>query len=154
MRLSLSSPVGCTADPARRRYALFIRIARRVYAATVYSTLVHTEMSLADIDRCAEPGPFSAMHLLRYRLMSGNVRKAHRPYDKRPWTLVLLYFLFICLLANIGNFLYGRTVIISALNVPQVRLVSRCFSKLSLVDFLNDSSHRTAPGTRSRSSAS
>ncbi|KAH9816382.1 hypothetical protein DFH28DRAFT_891120 [Melampsora americana] len=100
-------------------YVLLVRIGKKVYNAVVFSTLIHSDVALNELDRFAEPGPISALQLLRYRFLSDSMSRSNRPYDKRPWSIYILYFLLIVTFSQAGSFLYGRTVLISSTTQPQ-----------------------------------
>ncbi|EGG04116.1 uncharacterized protein MELLADRAFT_89661 [Melampsora larici-populina 98AG31] len=101
-------------------YVLLVRIGKKVYNAVVFSTLIHSDVALNELDRFAEPGPISALQLLRFRFLSDSMSRSKRPYDKRPWSIYILYFLLIVTFSQAGSFLYGRTVLISSITQPQL----------------------------------
>lgn len=97
-----------------------------------YQTYPFNSNPATELDGFAEAGPLSALNLLRFRILSAKVGRSKRPYDRRPWSIFILYFLLLVALAHATSFLYGRTVAISAVNQPQVGVKSSAMHNRSI----------------------
>ncbi|CAE6334687.1 unnamed protein product [Rhizoctonia solani] len=97
-----------------------IRLSRRGIDATVWATVIHESMhpdggvTLEQLnDFAANPtSPWSAIRLLfRRTFKHKGARRIHRRnYDRKPWALTIIIFLFVAILSACLVFVFGRIV--------------------------------------------
>lgn len=101
-------------------------IGRRVYEAALFASLCHAELSAQEVDQYASIDPLPAARLLWKRTTSPSFSHKLRTYDRKPWNLFILLFLFVTLLSHTSGFIYGRVVIFDVKLSFQVRSPSVC----------------------------
>ncbi|KAK7061328.1 hypothetical protein R3P38DRAFT_3489065, partial [Favolaschia claudopus] len=103
--------------------ASLTRLAQRYMEAATWATLIHQSqapggpgMRMKDFaDNAQYPtSPFNALRLLYRRLFIRNAARSARTvhHDSRPWSLVIVAFLILVVLAGSLSFVFGRVVAI------------------------------------------
>ncbi|CAG7848432.1 SubName: Full=Uncharacterized protein {ECO:0000313/EMBL:CCA71241.1} [Serendipita indica DSM 11827] len=96
-----------------------LNIGKRLLEATTWATIVHRSMyegrtgiTLADLETKStyHYWTWRGISMLVERMLQKSTRRRNRPYDKRPWSLYVVFFIFISLLAASISFLLGRLI--------------------------------------------
>ncbi|KAH8922633.1 hypothetical protein BT69DRAFT_1350753 [Atractiella rhizophila] len=98
-----------------------IKIGRRIYSAAVWSTIIHSDIPLKDLDAFSDVDPIAASKLLWHRFLHrSKYGREVRSYDPTRWSAFVVYFIAVCVIAETGAFAYGRLVDFSLFSVIQM----------------------------------
>ncbi|KAH8930471.1 hypothetical protein BT69DRAFT_1345219 [Atractiella rhizophila] len=97
-----------------------IRIGTKIYERIIWSTVIHYEVKVGDLDTWTNGGPIGAVTLAWHRFTHPEwYGRKVRNYDRTPWAIFIFYFIGVVILAELGGFIYGRVVNLTTAPVAQ-----------------------------------